>query len=99
MLMNQPATKVLVIGYVWPEPRSSAAKLLTTLWNGILALLLAAAAQFIIAGIERILEDNSAEFPAPILAMAVVFCLIWISGLLVSGVDEFYERHLRCAVS
>lgn len=23
--MNQPATKVLVIGYVWPEPRSSAA--------------------------------------------------------------------------
>ena len=25
MLMNQPATRVLVIGYVWPEPRSSAA--------------------------------------------------------------------------
>ena len=23
--MNQPATRVLVIGYVWPEPRSSAA--------------------------------------------------------------------------
>ena len=23
--MTQPATKVLVIGYVWPEPRSSAA--------------------------------------------------------------------------
>ncbi|KAK4215735.1 hypothetical protein QBC37DRAFT_281010 [Rhypophila decipiens] len=29
--------------------------------------------------------------------MAVVFCSIWTSGLLVSGVDVFYERHLKCA--
>ena len=79
--------------------RQPSIKLLTRLWDGMVALLLASVAQFLIAGIERLLEDNSAEFPASILAMAFVFCSIWISGLLVSGVDEFYERHLRCAVS
>lgn len=67
--------------------------------NGLIAILMAAVAQFLIAGIERLLGSSSAEFPASILAMAVVFCLVWTSGLLVSGVDDFYNKHLRCAVS
>lgn len=69
------------------------------IWNGSIAVLTAMLAQFLVAGIERLLGGNSAEFPASILAMAVAFCLIWTVGLLVSGVDDFYERHLRCAVS
>ncbi|KAM7206147.1 hypothetical protein V8F20_002929 [Naviculisporaceae sp. PSN 640] len=78
-------------------PRRVFSDLSPRIWNGLIAILMAMVAQFLVAGIECLLGDSSTEFPASILAMAFLFCLIWTVGLLVSGVDGFYERHLKCA--
>ncbi|KAK3322816.1 hypothetical protein B0H66DRAFT_602244 [Apodospora peruviana] len=71
--------------------------LLAKFWDGVIAMLLAILAQLLIAGIERLLGPRSGEFPPSILAMTAVFGFISIMSLLVSGVEDFYHRYLRCA--
>ncbi len=63
--------------------------MLTRLRNGFIAFVIVLLAQFLIAGIQRLLGEKSVDFPASILAMAIVFGTFLACGGISSGVDAF----------
>ncbi len=56
-------------------------------------------AQLLIAVIQLGLDHETSDFPAPILAMAVVFLFFSISGCALPGLEGFYRKWLKPAVS
>lgn len=69
------------------------------LQDGVVAVFLAFAAQLLIAGIQHGLDQEKTDFPAPILAMAAVFLAFSIAGIILPGVEDFYRKRLKRAVS
>ena len=67
--------------------------------NGSIATVIAFLAQFVIAGIQRLLDNAEVDFPPSILAMASIFTLFLVCGRILPGVDRFYQEHLKSAVS
>jgi hypothetical protein len=67
--------------------------------NGLIAVVMAFLSQLLIAGIQLGLDREGSDFPAPILAMAGVFVCFSISGCIIPGVEGFYRRRLKHAVS
>jgi hypothetical protein len=55
-------------------------------------------AQLLIAGIQLGLDQETSDFPAPILAMVVVFMVFSISGCAIPGLEDFYKAWLKPAV-
>lgn len=82
-----------------PLPSPARVEFLAKLQDGFIAVFMAFIAQLLIAGIQFCLDQEKSDFPAPILAMAAVFLLFSISGCVVPGVDDFYKRRLKRAVS
>ncbi|KAK3933923.1 hypothetical protein QBC46DRAFT_429830 [Diplogelasinospora grovesii] len=68
-----------------------------TPWHGFLALVTAFVGQLLIAPIQYGLETLGVDFPASILALTVVFVVISLLGHLFSGVEQFYQEHLKSA--
>ncbi|KAK3369458.1 hypothetical protein B0T24DRAFT_361094 [Lasiosphaeria ovina] len=82
------------------QPRSVRRRLVHLLsrqWDGLMALVIVAVAQLLMAGIQYLLDGNSVDLPPSILAMAVVFVGFAVSGYFLPGVDKFYQRRLRCS--
>jgi len=79
--MNQPATKVLVIGYVWPEPRSSAA-------GGHMMQILET---FLTQGWDITFSSPAAlgEHKADLLALGIAECAIELNN---SSFDDFVRE-------
>jgi hypothetical protein len=74
-------------------------ELLDRLRDGLVAILIAFLAQLLIAGIQLGLDQEKSDFPAPILAMAAVFLVFAICGCAIPGLEEFYRKRLKPAVS
>jgi hypothetical protein len=74
-------------------------ELLDKLQHGVVAVLIAFLAQLLIAGIQLGLDQERSGFPAPILAMAAVFLVFAICGCTIPGLEEFYRKRLKPAVS
>jgi len=72
---------------------------LTRLWNGLLTVLIALVAEFLIAGLSLALDQGKSDFPPSILAMMIVFLAIYLCGLIIPGVENFYRKHLLSPVS
>lgn len=93
-----PATSTAAT--VWSSSmRSHHMETLMRLWHGCLAVVIALFAQLLIAGIQRPLAERNVDFPPSILAMAVVFLFFQLCGCVISGVDCFYQKHLKPTVS
>ena len=60
---------------------------------------MALVAQLLIAAIQLGLDREKSDFPAPILAMAAVFLVFSACGCAVPGLEDFYRKRLRRAVS
>lgn len=73
--------------------------LLERLRDGAIAVVIALVTQLLIAAIQLGLDQEKSEFPAPILAMAAVFLFFTICGCAIPGLEEFYVKRLRRAVS
>jgi hypothetical protein len=56
-------------------------------------------AQLLIAGIQLGLDKEQSDFPAPIITMTGVFVLFWMAGCIITGVEDFYHKRLKRAVS
>ncbi len=56
-------------------------------------------AQLLIVGIQLGLDQEGSDFPAPILAMVVVFLVFSITGCAITGLEDFYRKRLKRAVS
>jgi hypothetical protein len=82
----------------YPECPPSLGKL-AKLWDALIALFIAFVAQLLIAGIQCALGGGKVDFPASILAMAAVFVVFSVSGCILPGVEDFYRKHLKRAVS
>lgn len=67
--------------------------------NGTLAVVLYFLAQFLICGLDIVITSVRKDFPAPIVAMILVFVLMLLLGLVWPGEDGFYERWLKEPVS
>ncbi|KAL2134658.1 hypothetical protein VTI74DRAFT_11236 [Chaetomium olivicolor] len=63
----------------------------------MLAVFIAFAAQLLIAGIQHGLNREGVDFPAPILAMATVFLVFSMAGVVLPGVEDFYRKRLKRA--
>jgi hypothetical protein len=81
------------------ERRQEWRELLGRLQDGLVAVLIAFLAQLLIAGIQLGLDHEESDFPAPILAMAGVFLVFATSGCVIPGLEEFYKKRLKPAVS
>lgn len=81
-----------------PEP-SQHAKLRARIQDGFIAVVIALLAQLLIAGIQLGLDQESSDFPAPILAMAAVFLAFSVGGVIIPGLEEFYIQRLKRPVS
>ncbi|KAH6624095.1 hypothetical protein B0J18DRAFT_427243 [Chaetomium sp. MPI-SDFR-AT-0129] len=78
------------------SPRSSQqANLRGRIQDGFIAVVIALLAQLLIAGIQFGLNQESSDFPAPILAMAVVFLVFSFGGVVIPGLEEFYAKRLK----
>jgi hypothetical protein len=60
---------------------------------------MALVAQLLIAAIQLGLDQENSDFPAPIVAMAAVFLVFSVCGCAVPGLEDFYKKRLRRAVS
>lgn len=69
------------------------------LCDGLLAVLIALVAQLLMTGVQYGLNKGGVDFPASILAMAGVFVVFSLAGCIVPGVEQFYRRRLKRAVS
>ena len=74
-------------------------KLLARFWDGVVAIIIALVAQLLIVGIQCALGGESVDFPASILAMAAVFVVFSVSECVLPGVEDFYRKRLKRAVS
>lgn len=75
------------------------ADMVSRLWNGFVAVVIALVAQLLLAGIHSLLDSSEVDFPPTILAMTGVFVLLSVCGCIMPGVDSFYRKHLQGAVS
>lgn len=82
----------------YPERRPSPERL-AKLGDGTIAIFIAFVAQLLIAGFQCGLGGGRVDFPASILAMAAVFVIFSVSGCVLPGVEDFYCKRLKGAVS
>ena len=61
-------------------------------------MVLAFAAQLLIAGIQLGLDQEGSDFPVPILGMAAVFLLFSATVVAFPGLEDFYRKRLKRAV-
>lgn len=66
--------------------------------DGIIAVVIAFLAQLLIAGIQYLLH-GAVDFPPSILAMAGVFVALSMAGWVIPGIEEFYQKRIKRAVS
>jgi hypothetical protein len=92
---SPPATS---FGSATPPAREGSC-LLQRLLDGVIALVMALVAQLLIAAIQLGLDQENSDFPAPIVAMAAVFLVFSVCGCAVPGLEDFYKKRLRRAVS
>lgn len=81
------------------DTHSTLSEFLLRISDGLLALFIAFLAQLLIAGIQCALDGEGIDFPASILAMAAVFIAFSVAGCAFPGVDGFYQKRLKRAVS
>ena len=67
--------------------------------DGLVAVLIATVAQLLLAGIQYVLDERGVDFPPSIVAMTGIFIVFSVSGYFISGVEDFYRKRLRRAVS
>lgn len=73
--------------------------LLRRLCDGVSFIAISLVAQLLIAGIQLGLDAENIDFPASILAMAVVFVIFSVIGAIIPGVENWYWRWLKRPVS
>ncbi|KAK4196046.1 hypothetical protein QBC40DRAFT_13939 [Triangularia verruculosa] len=85
-----------------PPPRSYSQpprpyqELLSRICDGGIAAGIALMAQFLMAGIQLVLNMNSnVEFPPSVVAMAAIFGLFCACGCIFPGTEEFYQSRLK----
>lgn len=69
------------------------------IFDGLVAVVIASVAQLLLVGIQYVLDERGVDFPPSIVAMTGVFILFSVSGYFISGVEDFYRKRLKRAVS
>ncbi|KAK1833585.1 hypothetical protein QBC39DRAFT_328866 [Podospora conica] len=81
---------------VAPSTCSLRREMWARLKNGGLAALITCLAQLLLTLVQRLLDETHVDFPASIVAMAIVFGVFSIAGHFFPSVNTFYQNHLRC---
>ncbi len=97
--ISRPETEAKVLQEEETPSRLRRFKIPSSFRDYALALAITSAAQCLIAGLEYGLDKLDCPFPPAILAMIGVFGLFSALGGVWRGLETFYQRHLRRAVS